>query len=337
MENYYKVLGISSAATSDEIRRAYRILARRYHPDVNPGKTSEDRFKKIAAAYQILGDHHKRQQYDLEIERVSGHATATARGFSAYDEALKRRASSAKQAKAAPKPAPTAPEHHIDPWAHLDRMASKIRGIDLRAQIGKFFRDRKKSATKPANGAGKSVNQISIIEVSISIIDAVKGVKKTVEIPEGKEQRKLSVTIPPGVRNGSVVRFRPSNKSDEEVVLITRVAHHPFLSMANKGLIVEIPMTVQEAIAGARLQVPTLDEPAVITVDPGSQSGTEVRLKEKGVTFRDGSKGDLFVRLMIRVPDAQNAVGLKEKAAEIEAYQADSVRRHLPKSLLDNT
>ena len=340
MENYYKVLGISSAATADEIRRAYKVLARRYHPDVNPEKASEDRFKKIAAAYQILGDAEKRRQYDAEMDRIQGHASATARGFSAYEEALKRRAATenkratAEKKRSAPAKEPLE-EEKSTPWSHLDRMASTIRGFDLRSEIGKFFRDRKGKGRSPAKEREKNISQISIIEVSISIFDAIKGIKKTVEIPDGRGQKKLSVTIPPGVRTGSVVRFNPSPKSTEEIVLITRVAQHPFLSMAQKGLVIEVPITVKEAISGARFQVPTLDEPAVITVEPGSQSGTEIRLKERGVTFRDGSKGDLFIRLMIRVPDAHQAVGLKEKAAEIEAYQGEPVRRHMPRSLMD--
>jgi DnaJ-class molecular chaperone len=172
------------------------------------------------------------------------------------------------------------------------------------------------------------------MEVSVPIADAIRGARKTVEIPEGTGSRKISVTIPPGVRNGSVIRFRRKEDPSEEIVILTRVAAHPFLSMSQKGLIVELPISVGEALQGSKVQVPTLDEPVLLTVEPGTQSGSEVRLKGKGVHFREGSRGDLFVRFMIRVPDAADAVGLKEKSAELEAYYGRTVRAGMPRTLL---
>ena len=101
-----------------------------------------------------------------------------------------------------------------------------------------------------------------------------------------------------------------------------------------KGLIIEVPITVHEAVSGASFMVPTLDEPSTLKVAPGTQSGTEIRLKEKGIEGKDG-RGDLFIRIMIRIPEAIGAVGLDEKGAALDAYYESSVRQHLPKSIQD--
>jgi DnaJ-class molecular chaperone len=103
--------------------------------------------------------------------------------------------------------------------------------------------------------------------------------------------------------------------------------------MTPKGLVVEVPITVNEAIHGARIQVPGIDEPVIVTVEPGSQSGTEIRVKDRGVQHRDGLRGDLFVRLMVHIPEAVNAVGLKERSEALEAYYGTSLRKNLPKSV----
>ena len=96
----------------------------------------------------------------------------------------------------------------------------------------------------------------------------------------------------------------------------------------------EIPITVREAVQGARIKVPTLEEPTTLFVEPGTQSGTEVRLRGQGIQYRDGTKGDLFVRLMIRVPATQGAVGLAEKCGELEMYYDKAVRDALPAHIL---
>jgi DnaJ-class molecular chaperone len=165
--------------------------------------------------------------------------------------------------------------------------------------------------------------------------DAIFGVKKALEIPEPEGQRKVSVKIPAGVRSGSVIRLRAKNMPNEDLVLIVRVAAHPFLTIQARGLVAEIPITIQEAIVGAHISVPTLDEAVSIKIPPGSQSGSELRLKNRGLTLKDGTRGDLFVRLMIRVPETADAVGLKEKASELDAYYSNNVRQGLPKHLVE--
>ena len=363
MENYYTTLGISSAATQDEVRRAYRILARRYHPDLNPGKASEEKFKRIAEAYAVLFDTAKRRVYDGELEK--DHEEAFGRSFDRAHQAYRR-----QQRQAAPHSEGTerrtSQSQNFGPgarprYAESDPPgASNTRPSDerkkgserrtpamesdfqrvlkLSARVIGGLRQKlasKKSASTDDEQPIARVTQISIIEVSISIFDAIRGVKKTVELSDSTQQRKISVTIPPGVRSGSVVRFRKKENASEEVVLIVRVAAHPALSISQKGIIFQVPITVGEAVSGTRLRIPTLDEPLQVVVEPGTQSGAEIRLKGHGVHYRDGTRGDLFVRFLIRVPESPEAIGLKEKGAELDQYYAKQVRHSFPKNLLE--
>jgi len=347
MESYYKILGVSRAATTEELRRAYRILARRYHPDVNPGRTSEEKFRRIAEAYDVLSDPIKRQQYDETLERG-----AAQQFFSTFDRAHEAYRRQQQRHQRRPMRDIPSQESRMSAQGNAAKQAESSRTSILR-QIGSLPKNLRKKLdqlrvrafTDEANrakyqkggnqeGVESRVSQVSLIEVSVSVEDAIKGVKKTVELVDGSNVRKISVTIPPGVRTGSVVRFRRREQPAEEVVLLVRVAPHPFLTMSQKGLVVQVPITVAEAIQGTRLQVPTLDDAVMMTVPAGTQSGTEIRLKDKGIKLRDGTRGDLFVKVMIQVPDAAEAVGLREKATELDQYYSSPVRQGLPSSIL---
>jgi len=180
------------------------------------------------------------------------------------------------------------------------------------------------------------VSRLSLLEVSISIFDAIRGVRKTVEMSDSSgDIRKISAHIPAGVRTGSIVRFRRKESPEEEVVLVIRVAHHPWLSMSAKGLMMEIPITVAEAIQGGRIQVPSLGDPLLVTVEPGMQSGSEVRLRGQGIRAKDGSRGDLFIRFMVKVPEAAADPALREKSDSLSGYYSSPVRAGLPRSITD--
>ncbi len=326
MENHYKTLGVNTSATADEIRRAYRILARRYHPDVNPGKDSEDKFKIISQAYSVLSDAEARRKYDAEFDPLSRERIS--KQFEAY-ERMRRAASGARTSEKptenseAAKAAETRPAPQVEAdW--LDFIWAKLKGLP------KFLKRPLQWSKAPSTGV-----RFSVIEVSVTLREALFGTKKTVEITEPEGIRKVSVRIPSGVRNGSVVRLRATGKIPEELVLIVRVPSHPQLSIQNKGVVIEIPITVSEAFRGTNITVPTLEDQMVIKIPPNTQSGHEIRLKERGVTFKNGSRGDLIVRLMIQIPEAQGAVGLSDKMGELEKYYDSSPRQALPKSLLE--
>ncbi len=368
MDNYYDILGLNSSATFEEIRRAYRILARRYHPDVNPGKTSEEKFKRIAQAHQVLSDQEKRKVYDVDLEaflRTRGSSAGTQayeRAQQRYEGARRRFYEQKHQNFGKVKPAgpdtettethrerPRPTKSAADPFSGIKKSFQSFIKF-LNTPVGPKSRATRPEPQRPSKSgtmarpvqneeparersAPSGVLKISVVEVSVTIKDAIYGIKKAVEIAEPEGIRKTSVTIPPGVRNGSVVHLR--SKTHEDLVIIVRVAAHPFLSVQPKGLVAEIPISLGEAINGASITVPTLDEPMIVKVPPGSSSGTEIRLKEKGIVHRDNSRGDLFIRLMIKVPDSSTAVGIKEKSSELDMYYSAPVRQHFPKTLLE--
>ena len=194
----------------------------------------------------------------------------------------------------------------------------------------------KKEAPKAPEGTSSvGVSKVSILEISVTMRDAILGMKKTVEIGEPEGLRKISINIPPGVKTGSVLRFREKSGNGEELVFIIRVGTHPFLCIENKGVVVDIPISINEAFAGASLTLPTFEEAVIVKIPPLSQSGTEIRVKGKGVLSREGQRGDLFYRLLIKLPEALHAVGIKEKISELESYYAGSVRQGFSKTLLE--
>ena len=327
MQDHYKTLGVNSSATQDEIRRAYRILARRYHPDVNPGKSSEEKFKSIASAYKILNDPKKRREYDADYDRFQ-----IAKFAEKFKEKIRQstgfrrpqeQKESAKTAKHEKRSVPRA-KRNYEIW--LKNSDNAIRaGYE---KISKLFKFGKKK--EPA-----SILSVSIIEVSVSMKEAIFGQRKTIEIPGSEGARKVSVTIPAGVRGGSVLRLKQrSNRSDsEEIVVIIRVAQHPFLNLQNRGLVVEVPVSVSEALLGCNITLPGVEESILVKIPPASQSGSEIRMKGKGVLNKDGARGDLIYRLMIKVPESPDAVGIKSPLTELDKYYGDPVRKSFPSNL----
>lgn len=337
MENYYRTLGLLSSATPAEIRRAYRILARRYHPDVNPGGQSDERFKAIAEAYSVLSDPSKRVTYDAELERFLKGESKKTSGYKAYERTqasqqgerqgggtVGRRETAQERAKRRP----------MAPGQKPPRAKGGILE-SFKKQIRETFA----AAQKPAHGPQRSLGtKVSIIEVSIGIKDALTGIKKSVEIVEPEGTRKVSVRIPPGVRTGNVVHLRASPRGSnqaytEELIVVVKVASHPFVSLQPKGVLIEIPVTVQEAMFGASIQVPTFDDPIVVKIPANSQSGNEIRVRDRGLLQKDGSRGDLFYRLLVKIPESSLAVGIQETTSKLEQYYESPVRAAVPSSL----
>jgi DnaJ-class molecular chaperone len=345
MHNHYKTLGLTNAASPAEIRRAYRILARRYHPDVNPDGKGEELFKEIALAYSVLSDPEKKRQHDLELKQS---IESFAESFEKAHEALKRhqRASAyAKQQREAPKQAPK-PTPRSQPQAvkkvkppkgpsilEVKNLAGLTHAPKVALSNIKKIVSKVRRKAQPKNTP--TVGQLALLEVSISILDAIKGTRRTVEIRNPDEtQRKVSVFIPPGVRTGSIVRLRNKERPGEEVVLIIRVEDHPWLSITERGLTMDVPLTFAEALEGGKIQVPSLGEPLLVTVDPLTQSGKEVRLKNQGIADRDGTRGDLYIRFTVQVPQKPLPEEIKSLTELLDEAYTHPVREHLPTRIL---
>lgn len=327
MDNYYKILGLNSSASADEIRRAYRVLARRYHPDLNASAGAGARFKKISEAHNVLRDPKKRRAYDLELEQRE-RRTASDR-LKAYEKAERIFRARREEAKVASseKAIPAKPD---------ERPTVSLSLEELKGLFSRFSKLIMKGDTTKSREAStqRTISQVSIIEVSLTLFDAISGVKKTIEVLEHGSPRKLSVNVPAGVRTGSVIRMRNRHRLDEEIVLVIQVARHPFLRLERRGLIVELPITINEALEGTSISVPTLDDPVMLRIPPSTQSGQYLRVRGRGLKGRDGTPGDLFYQVFIQVPAYPKAPGLPEMSKSIEKYYERSVRNPLPAQLL---
>lgn len=329
--NYYEILGLNQSATLAEIRRSYRILARRYHPDMNPGKSTEERFKIIAIAYQTLSDSEKKRNYDTELESTR----RIKAGFAAYEKAqnygpkgagkagyTNRSRDSPHSFRSKSPPQTRTSDGESTPFTAL------VSGI---AKISSLLRRFK--GAKPKFKKEVQVQTVSVIEVSINIQDALFGGRKTVEVPSTPKEKKISLRIPAGVRSGSILRMRSGTLSQEDYVIILRIAPDPLIDIRAKGVLVDIPINISEALFGSTLSVPGLDEELTIVIPPASQSGHEIRVSNKGIKFDDGRRGDLFYRLNIQIPSSPQAINIKEKIAALSEYYENPIRLRLPKKL----
>lgn len=302
-EDYYQRLGVSRQATNDEIKKAYRKLARKYHPDVNPGnKSAEENFKKVTAAFEILSDPKKRSMYDEFGEDAAklGWDEAKAANFRAYRNAGTRGGSSRS--------------------GGMPFDFEGAGGIDLDSILGQMFGARR--------GGNASARQGGDLETSVqlTLAEAVLGTERTLNI-DGK---RLTVKIPPGVDDGSQVRLAGQGEPGVrggppgDLYVQAEVAPHPLVRREGKDLYLDLPITVREAIYGGDIRVPTFHGAGNITLKPGTQSGLKIRLRGKGVpSLKGGPAGDLYLVVSVQVPDGSEAAVRKAADALEKAYASD--------------
>jgi DnaJ-class molecular chaperone len=274
-KDLYAILGVSKTASEDEIRSAYRKLARKHHPDVNPGnKDAEARFKEIAAAYEVLSDAEKRKLYDeFGQEGLRG-------GFDPEQARAYRSWQDRRGATGSP-------------------FSEEVFDFgDLGDMFGGTFRRR------PARGE----DVVAIVELDLA--QAIRGTDITVRVPgdRGQDGEPVTIRIPKGAEDGSrlVVKGQgapgPNNTPPGDLIIETRVRPHPYFRREGLDLHLELPVTLDEAYNGAEVTVPTPDGSVKLRIPPGSQQRQELRLRGKGVT-RGDRHGDLYVTLDVRLPD----------------------------------
>jgi curved DNA-binding protein len=317
----YRTLGLKRSATTDEIRRAFRILARRYHPDVNPGASSSEKFAAISEAYQVLIDPTLKRAYDGELETSSNFARAEQRA----------REYAANQARAdASRKAPP------NGSTSKGRSTSAAKPRSPNGPIATAFRRSKELAQFVATSLFKRSRSRSlvVVEVSVSMREALNGAKKSVELPGDTpgRPRKISLNIPPGSRNGSILQLRSKQSERDEVLVIFRVAPHPWIAVEARGVVASLTLSLQEALSGATVIVPTFDEQVGLRIPPNTSSGQEFRLRGKGVFYLDGTRGDLFFKTEIKLPqDAAAAESLTRSIADLPREK--ELRAYFPKGL----
>jgi DnaJ-class molecular chaperone len=277
-EDLYSVLGVAKTASAADITKAYRKLAKKLHPDLNPGdKAAEEKFKKITAAYGIVGDEEKRKRYDAGEIDASGQETPQHRYYREYaggSEGARYRSSAGYE--------------DIGAFSDL---------------FGDLFGER--------GGARSGGRRFSMrgpdaqYRLEVDFLDAVNGTKTRITLPEGGT---LDVTIPPGVTDGQVLRLKgkggPGMGEGEpgDALIEIGVKPHPVFKREGNDILVEVPITFDEAVLGGKVEVPTIGGRVSVTVPPGANSGQTLRLKGRGIK-RAGAAGDQLVKLSVIMPE----------------------------------
>ena len=281
----YKELGVARGASKDEVRKAFRKLAKELHPDKNPGdKASEERFKRISAAFDILGDEDKRKKFDAG--EIDADGTQTPRGYpggGGFGGGGGGGGGGFEQ-RAGP-----------------GGFSAQFDGVDLEDLLGGVFGGRAGGGRGGFNSRGADVRA----RLEIDLEESIKGGPKRIVFGDG---RTLDVTIPKGAAEGQTLRLKGqgqagrSGAGDALIELVIRP--HPVFQREGADLHMDLAVSVPDAVLGAKVDAPTPDGPVSLTVHKHSNFGTTLRLKGRGaVDPQTGRRGDLFARLVIALPE----------------------------------
>jgi DnaJ-class molecular chaperone len=271
----YRTLGVKRDASQEHIQKAYRRLAKKLHPDLNPGnKKAEEEFKDVSAAYDLLGDPDKRARFDRGEIDASG-AERAPHGF--YRDYSERGGTS-------------------NPYTSEAGFADFAGDEDIFAQ---FF------------GRGGRANfrmrgQDSVYRLDLDFLDAINGGKRQVTLPDGEA---LDVTIPPGTHDGQILRLRGKGRpgigggTAGDALIEIQVRPHPVFIRKGDDIYIELPISLKEAVLGGKARAPTPSGPVSVNIPKWSNTGSVLRLRGKGVPRPDGSHGDEYVTLKIMLPE----------------------------------
>jgi DnaJ-class molecular chaperone len=272
MKDPYQVLGVGRTAAADDIKRSYRRLAKKLHPDLNPGnRRIEQQFKEVTAAYELLSDPGKRARYDRgEIDE-----TGAERGFG-----YARREAGGSRNR---------------PFSS----AEDLFGDDIIADI---LRGRRRGAKGAAAARGADAS----FTLRVPFAEAALGARKRVTLNAG---RTLEVTIPAGVESGQTLRLKGQGGAGQnggppgDALVEIVVEPDPVFTRKDDDILSELAVSLPEAVLGATVTAPTLHGPVSLKVPPGSNSGTILRLKGKGLARREGGAGDHYITLRVVLPE----------------------------------
>lgn len=288
MRDPYEVLGISRSASAEDIKKTYRKLARSLHPDLNPGDAkAEERFKEVTAAYDLLSDETRRARFD--------------RGEINADGSEKMR----------------------NPWGNArggqgggPRGGPGGFGFDSMFSEDDLFSEMFRSASRGSGGRQHSAPRKGAdvhYSLTVTFEEAALGAARTITLTNGK---KINVKVPPACEDGKSLRLKGMGSpgqlggADGDALVEITVAAHPVFRRDGQDVIADLPVTLKEAVLGAKVVVPTVDGRVTVAIPEGSNSGTTLRLRGRGIPAAANSetqRGDQLVRLRITLPDPQDA------------------------------
>jgi DnaJ-class molecular chaperone len=268
----YQTLGVKKNASQEEIQKAYRQLAKKHHPDLNPGnKQAEEKFKEVSAAYDLLGDADKRARFDrgeIDEQGTEQPRQRFYRDFADDSHAYANDAGFADFAGA---------EDIFSQFFNREGRANiRMRGSDVRYSL------------------------------PLDFLDAINGGKRQIALPDGST---LDVTIPPGTRDGQILRLRGKGRPGVnggpagDALIEIEVLPHRVFTLKDDDIHAELPISLREAVLGGKVKAPTPSGSVAVTVPKWSNTGTVLRLKGKGAPRPDGSKGDEFLTLKVMLPE----------------------------------
>lgn len=296
----YTVLGVDKAASADDIRKAYRKLAKENHPDLKPGdKNAEERFKEIQAAYDIVGDVDKRARFDRGEIDAEGNERPEQQFYRHYADA-----------------GADHPYHSAEGYADF-------------ADMGDVFSDLFGHA-RHAGGSGGGTRTVRMrggdvrYAYEVDFLDAARGAKQRITMPDGRD---LDLSIPAGLRDGQVLRLKGKGMPGlgggpaGDAFVTVHVRPHKLFRREGNDIHVELPIALHEAVLGGRVRVPTVDGPVTMTVKPGANTDDRLRLRGKGVSMgKSGKRGDQQVILKVVLPETPDE--------DLSAFLTDWAKDH---------
>ena len=272
---------MSRGASADEIRKAFRKLAKENHPDTNPdNKAAEEKFKRVSAAFDIVGDAEKRKKFDAgEIDE-----DGRERGYGGYGG-------------------------QGGPWGQRGGpqggfRAEGFENIDLSDLFGDILGRQRGGRAGPQGGGFAMRGSDVRARLDIDLEEAILGGKKRIAFSDG---RTLDVTIPKGASDGQTLRLKGQGQEGRggagDALIELRLKPHPVFRIEGADLVMDLPVSVPDAVLGGKVEAPTPEGPVQLSVPKGANSGQRLRLKGRGLSDGAGRRGDLFARLMVTLPD----------------------------------